>query len=127
MKLNQIMSYFIQDLINHQIIFASQLHSYHASQLRQKNDREHGGDDHETEIVTIQTRQYFDVKLKKTNNFLKINSLNLKIGSAWNNLTFKIKESRFKTVNTFIKHVKDLYLSQYRINCTIPNCYICSL
>ena len=97
------------------------LHSYHSAQLPQNSD-EHDA----RKSSGTQTRQYLDVKLGKASKFLEINSINRKIGLAWNNLPKTIKESKYKTVNTFTKHVKEFYLSKYQIECVKLNCYICN-
>ena len=92
------------------------LRSYHCDQLN--IDVSESG---------IQTRQKWDVQLKPINNFLEINSINLKIGRSWNDLPFNVKDNNFKTIDTFTKHVKELYLSKYITDCLIPSCYICNL
>ena len=75
----------------------------------------------------METRQKFDVviKVQRTNNS-KINSINYKLGNAWNELPFTIKDGTYKTVRTFSKHVKHYYLSKYNIHCELNSCYICN-
>ena len=119
-KINKILSF--NDLFKLQCVkimykkTQGTLHAYHTNQLTETSS----GND-------IQTRQKWDIKLKEINKFLEINSLNLKIGRSWNALPFSIKDNKFKTIDSFTKHVKELYLSQYKNECLIPNCYICNL
>jgi len=73
-----------------------------------------------------ETRQKYDVILKSHNNEnSKMNSINYKIGNAWNELPFDIKDGLYRTVSNFSKHVKKHYLSKYDRDCKIKKCYIC--
>ena len=73
----------------------STLHSYHTSKLATN-----------FEITQKDTRQKDNVYVKThDNNFLKINSINYKVGMAWNELTPDIKEQVLKTPSTFTKIV----------------------
>ena len=94
----------------------SQLHAYHSEQIPTK-----------AACLNIETRQKHDVVIHhlKTNTS-KMNSINYKIGSAWNELPFEIKNSNFKTVSTFSKNVKAYYISTYTDKCEIRNCYVCN-
>ena len=95
----------------------NRLHHYHTSQLSMKHERQ-----------TIATRQRFDVQLDKKqlkNNFSRINAINHKIGSSWNELPLDAKMLAFKTLPTFTKRVKNIYLSKYPIKCYKRNCYSC--
>ena len=79
------------------------------------------------EILNTNTRQKFDVVLETHNNRSKTNSINSKIGTTWNNLPFEIKETKFRTLYTFVKRVKAVYLSKYTTQCIDKNCYVCNL
>ena len=94
----------------------AKLHSYHSMQLPIKS-----------QSSDAETRQRYDVVLKTyPNDFSKMNSLNYKIGKVWNDLPFDIKDGMYRTIDTFSKHVKKHYLSQYeKITCQVKNCYIC--
>ena len=85
------------------------LHSYHSEQLKTKS---------ETETIARATRQKHDVIIKGHNSTSKINSINSKIGSAWNNLPFEIKHREFKHIGAFTKQIKKHYLSSYSFDCT---------
>ena len=77
-------------------------------------------------IMNSETRQKHDIILNKhKNNYSKTNSLNYKIGNAWNELPFTTKDTQFKTVGGFAKHVKTIYLSKYSRECKIRKCRIC--
>ena len=92
------------------------LPKYHSVQIPTKLDNS-----------ITETRQKHNIILKPhTNNNFKINSLNYKIGTAWNELPYDIKETSYKTMGTFTKHVKKHYLSKYDIECKLRNCYICN-
>ena len=72
------------------------------------------------------TRQSYDVVVSKHNKMLEINSLNYKIATSWNNLPLTLKENSYKTIHTFVKHVKANFLAHYKTECNIMNCYICN-
>ena len=91
------------------------LHEYHAAQIPTRSDG------------NVKTRQKRDIIIKPfNNNTVKINSINYKLGNAWNELPIEIKDCHYKNTHTFSKHVKAHYLSKYKRNCNIENCYICS-
>ena len=58
------------------------IHNYHASKLKTNS-----------QIYDRDTRQKYDVKIigEKHNNLTKINSLNYKIGTSWNELPLNLK------------------------------------
>ena len=91
------------------------LHKYHAQQLTPKYTR-----------TSTETRQKHDIIIDKCNNLSKVNSLNYKIGKAWNELSFNTKDAYFKTIRGFTIHVKKGFLSNYKSICTIDSCYICN-
>ena len=95
------------------------IHTYHASILPIKSQS--------TETVT---RQAYDVVMphQKYTRLYKTNSLNYKIGYAWNELPLDIKERSSKVqLTTFTRSVKSLYLSKYddRYKCNDSKCYSC--
>ena len=90
------------------------LHPYHCKQLLTRS-----------EILNSETRQKHDVKINNYNENSKANSLNVKIGKIWNELPFDIKCRNFKTIATFTKHIKNLYISSYSTECLVRHCYIC--
>ena len=93
----------------------NRLHHYHTSQLAMHHERQ-----------TISTRQRFDVQIgKQKNNSPRINAINYKIGTSWNELPLDAKMLAFKTLPTFTKRVRNIYISKYPITCNRPNCYSC--
>ena len=90
------------------------LHPYHWKQLCTK-----------AELLDINTRQKYDVKMETHSENSKINSIKAKIGNVWNNLPFDIKSKNFNTITTFTKHIKQIYISKYNTHCKIRHCYIC--
>ena len=91
------------------------LHSYHCSRLTTNH-----------EITQTNTRQKYDVYIERhKNNLSKINSINYKVGTPWNDLDYDIKQYAQQTLPTFNKHVKKSYISQYSDVCNIPGCYSC--
>ena len=92
------------------------LHCYHASKLKTN-----------FEITQTNTRKKDDINITKPKTTLtKINSLNYKIGSSWNQLDSEIRIYLSKTLQTFTRHVKRCFLSQYQDECKIKSCYICN-
>ena len=80
-----------------------------------------------SQSLNTETRQKHDVIIKTHyNNNLRMNSINYKLGIAWNELPFDIKNGFYKTAGTFSRHVKKYYLSNYETQCKIMNCYICN-
>ena len=93
----------------------SKLHSYHASKLTTNYERNN-----------TDTRQRHDVNVHMHKNKLsEINTINYKVGTSWNELSFDTKMLAFKTLPTFTKRVKNLYLTKYTDTCTKRNCYVC--
>ena len=93
------------------------LHSYHAKQISTK-----------FESLGVETRQKNDVLINGTcfTSVSKINSLNYKIGNAWNTLPFEIKSRSYKTLYTFTKTIKSHYISKYSKVCEVKKCYVCN-
>ena len=88
---------------------------YHSEQLLTNFERKQ-----------LNTRQRHDIDIRKCNNCLtQINSINYKVGKSWNELPLEIKESPPKSLPSFTKHVKELYISNYSDQCYISKCYIC--
>ena len=80
----------------------NRLHQYHSSRITMKYERQ-----------TIATRQKYDVIIDSNKNtFSQINSINLKIGTSWNELPLDTKKLAFKTLPTFAKRIKSIYLSK---------------
>ena len=95
----------------------NKLHHYHSSKLTMNYEKQ-----------TIVTRQRFDVQMSSNednNNLSRINSINYKVGTNWNKLPFNSKMLAFKTIPTFVKHIKNLYLATYTDVCNIKDCYSC--
>ena len=90
------------------------LHSYHSGQLKTNY-----------ETKSTHTRQIYHVNMHIHNNLSKINSINHKVGSSWNQLPIGIKKLAFKSVPTFIKHAKNMYLSKYAAKCNLTYCNVC--
>lgn len=97
------------------------IHKYHASKLYTNY-----------QLYKKDTRQKHDVKIigNKHSNLSKINTLNYKIGTSWNQLPLKIKETSslsIVSIGTFSKSVKTLMISKYSGNhkCGDKNCFCC--
>ena len=91
------------------------LHGYHASKLTTNYERNN-----------TNTRQRYDVNVHMHKNKLsEINTINYKVGTSWNELSLDTKMLAFKTLPTFTKRVKNLYLTKYTDICTKRNCYVC--
>ena len=91
------------------------LHGYHASKLTTNY-----------ESNNTNTRQRYDVNVHMHKNKLsEINTINYKVGTSWNELSLDTKMLAFKTLPTFTKRVKNLYLTKYTDICTKRNCYVC--
>ena len=112
----------LQDLYNLQCVkimyrkIHGTLHDYHSSKLLSNFD-----------ITQTITRKKDNVNIEsQTNNLFKINSINYKIGTSWNNLTPEVRKYALKSVHTFTQHVKKLYLSIYSYACVIESCSICN-
>ena len=90
------------------------IHSYHASKLPVKQD-----------VSNTLTRQSHDVIIHKIKTQMQVNSLNYKVGTCWNSLPLHLKVNSYKTMNTYVKHVKSNFLSNYKTECYVRNCYSC--
>ena len=91
------------------------LPSYHCGQLITNFERRQ-----------LNTRQRYDVDIFRCKTILtQINSINYKVGKSWNELPFETKEATFKSMSSFARHIKNLYLSKYSDTCIIPDCYVC--
>ena len=94
------------------------IHTYHSSKLLLKSEKD-----------SITTRQAHDVVIahQKHSILYKTNSLNYKIGKAWNALPTSVKEKTSFTISTFTRSVKKSFLSKYRDShyCGNQHCYIC--
>ena len=90
---------------------------YHTSKLRFNHELRHGS-----------TRQDDKFAVIKVNALLKINSLNFRIGSAWNSALTDIKNvlnPKILSEKSFLLKIKRLFLQSYNVPCTIMDCYIC--
>ena len=94
----------------------NKLHPYHTSKLPTN-----------FEITKKLTRKSEDIYINEFDKILaKTNSINLKVGSSWNELSSDIKIKAHKiTISTFTKDVKKHYFSRYSNICTKENCYVC--
>ena len=80
------------------------------------------------EITDRHSKFQDDIKLMgPKSNFWRINSINQKVGSYWNELDISIKKIADKSLSTFTCHVKRCYISKYSTTCSINDCYICSI
>ena len=92
------------------------LHAYHSSKLITN-----------FEISNTNTRHKEDINIHtQTNSLSRINSINYKVGSAWNELDIDVRKYVSKTLKTFTLHVKNWYLKQYSYLCEVDRCYICN-
>ena len=93
----------------------NKLHSYHTSKLPTN-----------FEITKKDTRKKNDicVPLLKT-KITKMNSINFKVGTSWNELDLEVRKSSTKSLKTFTSHLKVYYLSRYSFICNINHCYVC--
>ena len=91
------------------------LHGYHSSKLISN-----------IHITKTFTRKKDDINIEPNRNSLfKINSINYKIGTSWNNLSLDVRKYAVKSVRTFTQQVKQSYLSNYSYACDIEHCNIC--
>ena len=91
------------------------LHEYHVSKLLTNFEK-----------TQVNSRYKDNIKLDKQNNNLsKINSINYKVGTSWNELDLSIRASVSKTLPTLTRHVKNWYLSKYNGTCILDCCYVC--
>ena len=95
------------------------VHNYHASKLVSKSDN--------SNIVTRQAHNVVILRHRHSKQY-KINSLNYKIGTAWNELPLNIKTKSVFTLNTFTRAVKMMLLDRYDTNsiCKDKHCYSCN-
>ena len=92
------------------------LPSYHSERLVTNFERKQ-----------LNTRQKYDVDISKCNKIIsQINNINYKVGKSWNELPFEIKESSFKSLSSFSRHIQNIYLSKYSDKCSTSNCYVCN-
>ena len=90
------------------------LPKYHSDQLQTNTER------------GMNTRREHDVYIVRTDKRLtKINSINYKVGTHWNELPKITKASVPKTLSTFTNTIKKLYLSKYSDTCNKVDCYPC--
>ena len=101
----------IQDLFNLQCIkivykkINKSLPNYHVTKLRTNFD-----------ITKANTRTKHDIYIEKpVTNLTKINSLNHKIGTSWNQLENEIRAYTSKCLPTFTKHANGISLSTANI------------
>ena len=93
----------------------SLLNTYHASKLPANEN-----------VSDRITRQSLDVSIFTNNYLSRINSLNYKVGTSWNNLPYSVKKNISVSIGTFTGRIKHIYLSTYDTECTNVNCYICN-
>ena len=94
------------------------LPAYHASRLKFNH-----------ELRLNNTRQDDCIALIKPNSLLKINSFNLKVGNAWNNIPDDIKAKlnfKKRSEKRFASKIKSYFLKSYDKPCSVSNCYICN-
>lgn len=73
------------------------------------------------------TRQSNDIYINHISNKLEKQSLNFKVGNAWNDLPTFLKSIKQVHLKTFSKRVKSHFLSSYKSNiCTQINCFPCA-
>ena len=94
----------------------NKLHSYHTSKLLTN-----------FEITNKHTRKSDDIYINRIGKTLvTANSINLKVGNSWNELSSEIKNKAHNvTIATFTKDVKKNYVATYSDACVQENCYIC--
>ena len=92
------------------------LHPYHTSKLLTNY-----------ELTGKYTRNSEEIHINELDKTLAtVNSINLKIGTLWNELESEIKNKAHKiSITTFTKNVKKMYISKYSDVCCKENCYIC--
>ena len=94
----------------------NKLHAYHASKLVSN-----------FEISNRNTRNKDDINIvSHNNNLFRMNSINYRIGTCWNELDLEVRKYSTKSAKTFTQHVKKWYLSRYSYVCNINDCYICN-
>ena len=75
--------------------------------------------------VGRESRQSNDIYIDRIRNKLQKQSLNSKIGLAWNSLTHHLKSLSNKCLPSFSKAVKTHLLSLYKLTCTKTDCPSC--
>ena len=93
------------------------LHSYHTSKLLTNY-----------EITQTNTRQKdnINIDIQNNTNLSKMNSINYKVGTAWNELDQSVKEHALQSLPTFTRNVRKWYISKYKETCNIDHCYTCN-
>ena len=89
------------------------LPAYHSSCLLRVNE------------VGRESRQSNNIYIDRIGNKLKEQSLNSKIGQAWNSLSDSLKLFSNRPLPSFSKAVKRHFLSQYKLTCSKPDCPSC--
>ena len=79
------------------------------------------------ETTKKHTRKSDDIHIHEIDKSLAtVNSINLKVGTVWNDLDSEIKnKAHTVTIATFNKDVKKSYISRYSDVCIKENCYTC--
>ena len=96
--------------------FHGNLHEYHSSKLLTNFD-----------ITQTTTRKKDDIYIDShSNNVSRINSINYKIGTSWNELSLEVRNYASKSIQTFTQQLKKSYLSKYAYTCDIQCCNICN-
>lgn len=91
------------------------LHTYHSSKLYNPLSQR-----------VVHTRQDHDVNINRWTSNIQKQTLNYKIGTAWNSLPREIKCSPLVSEHSFAKKLKKYYLSKYTDTCNIQGCYVCN-
>ena len=81
-----------------------------------------------SEIHLYDTRNKLMLCTNKTKTLLAQNSVRNCIPQLINNTSLLIIEKIYThSLHGFVTYVKNKYISQYTVECTIPNCYICRI
>ena len=97
--------------------FHKTLHAYHTTKMKSNY-----------ELPGRYSKFQDDIKIVgPTRKLSKENSLNFKVGLVWNGMDKCVRNKIDKSMPTFIRHVKKMYISKYSAVCSRIDCYICSI
>ena len=91
------------------------LHEYHDSKLISRSTNQERT-----------TRQSNDIIVAKPVTYLHRHTLNNKVSAVWNSLPNYIKDRKNHSEHSFVRALRNYFLSNYKDNCTITGCYICN-
>jgi hypothetical protein len=70
------------------------------------------------------TRQTADAYIHTIRKDIEKQTLNYKVGHAWNTLPISVKETNM-SIHSFSRRLKKHLLNEYNTSCSVVDCYIC--